>query len=588
MSTIKQIFRDHKWAIFLAMFAAVAVMAPQVYFRIEHRNDGVYQGIELLPDSPRSALTREVMDGHPRVANVYYKDGKDGPYLWQPLQPMVAGYMGKAFSLDINDTFLLSRFVLTSASFILVYIFVLLMSGSRLVALAGSSVLLLADSLLSYAGVSKILRGMSPDSFLRIASPVNPAMIFIPFFAFLIFFWLFYKKRNWGYGVASAVILGLNFYNYFYSWSWLFAFGGILVLIHLIQKKWREVARLSGVFIGGLVVGIPYFVNLYRAMQYPTYAEASARFGVVLSHMPQFIGFAVLGALALFLFGFPMDDRGKYFFGLALLLTPFITQNQQILTGKIMQSAHFHWFFNKPLAFIFALAVVFHLLARWTQRAQNPRPEFYKKILGVAIIIVSVLAGAFTQADSYARDSRDGGKIAVNRQRYGQVMKWLSENAPKEAVVFGNDETSHLTVIYTPLNVFYHRVAMNSLTATKERLLDVLFTIYRLRGVDVKEAREIFFAERGFIAWNLYGIYYRELLGSYEAIPDEKIEEAVELYKETLSVPTHVWLSKVWSKYEVEYAVWDKKADPLWNLERYPFLKEAAVFGNMAIYKFSP
>ena len=588
MTTIKQILCDHKWAIFLALFAAVAVMTPQVYFRIEHRNDGVYQGIELLPDSPRSALTREVIDGHPRVANVYYKDGKDGPYLWQPLQPMVVGYMGKVLSLDINDTFLLSRFVLTFTSFALVYIFVLLISGSRLVALSGSSVLLLADSLLSYAGVSKILRGMSPDSFLRIASPVNPAMIFIPFFAFLIFFWLFYKKRNWGYGVASAIVLGLNFYNYFYSWTWLFAFGGILVLIYLIQKKWREVARLSGVFIGGLMVGIPYFMNLYRAMQYPTYAEVSARFGVVSSHAPHFVGFAILGALVIFLFGFPRGDREKYFFGLALLLTPFITQNQQIITGKIMQSAHFHWFFNKPLAFIFALAVVFHLLARWIQRAQNPRMEFYKKVLGVAIIAVSVLTGAFTQADSYVRDSRDGGQIAINRQRYGPVMKWLSENAPKEAVVFGNDETSHLTVIYTPLNVFYHRVAMNSLTATKDRLLNVLFTIYRLRGVGAKDAQEIFFAERGFIAWNLYGIYYRELLGSYEAIPDEKIEEAVKLYKETLSVPTHTWLHDVWSKYEVEYAVWDRKTDPLWNLERYPFLKEAAVFGNMAIYKFSP
>lgn len=579
MNKFKQILREHKLAIVLALFTSILIIAPQIYFRFEHRADGIYQGIELLPDSPRSALTREVLDGHPGVRNVYYKDGKDGPYLWQPLQPMVVGYMGKLFSLDINNTILLSRLVLPFITFLIMYAFVLLMYRDKLVASCSVAVLLLADALLSYAGVYKILHGLSPDSFLRIASPVNPAMIFIPFFAFLIVFYLFYQKKDWRYGAASAVLLGLNFYNYFYTWTWLFAFGGVLVLIFFIQKKWSEVVRLSSVFAGALIVAIPYFINMYKASLYPTYAEASARFGVVASHAPEFVGFTVIGALAIFLFGFPRDDRQKYFFGLALLVTPFITQNQQILTGKVLQPAHYHWFFNKPLAFIFVLIVVFHLVGKWF-------PDYYMKILAGLIIAVSVFTGVFTQAVSYTSDSRDGGSIAINRQRYGPVMKWLSENAEKEAVVFGNDETSHMTVLYTPLNVFYHRVAMNSLTASKERLLDVTFSFYRLRGVTDKDVREVFYAERGYLAWNLYGIYYRELLGSYDAIPDEQIEEAIALYKETLSVPTPLWLHRVWSKYEVEYLVWEEKVDPLWQLGRYPFLREEAVFGGLKIYKF--
>src|SRR3989344_717545 len=125
MSTIKHIFREHWVAIILALLTSVIVAAPQVYFRFEHRGDGVYQGIELLPDSPRSALTREVLDGHPGMGNVYYKDGKDGPYLWQPLQPMAVGYLGKLFSLDINNTILLSRIVLSFVVFLLIYSFVL-------------------------------------------------------------------------------------------------------------------------------------------------------------------------------------------------------------------------------------------------------------------------------------------------------------------------------------------------------------------------------------------------------------------------------------------------------------------------------
>ena len=580
MNSFKQMLRDHKLAIFFALLTSILIIAPQIYFRFEHKNDGIYQGIELLPDSPRSALTREVLDGHPGVANVYYKDGKDGPYLWQPLQPIVVGYMGKIFSLDINNTILLSRLVLPFVIFLLIYSFVLLFFRDKLVALSGAALLLLGDPILSYSGISRIIRGMSPDSFLRVASPVNPAMIYLPFFAFLVVFWLFYKKQNWRYGIASAVLLGLNFYNYFYSWSWLYAFGGILILLSLFQKKWREATKLASVFLGGLLIAIPYFINLYQATLYPTYGDASAHFGVVLSHAPMFVGFTVIGALIVFLVGFPREDREGYFFGLALLLTPFITQNQQIITGKVLQPAHYHWFFNKPLAVVFVLLVIFHLL--------NSRGlHFYKKILATIIIAVSVFVGVFTQAVSYAHDSRDGGSIAIERQRYGPVMKWLSENGAKEAVVFANDEASHLTVIYTPLNVFYHRVAMNSLTATKERLLDVVFTIYRLRGVGAKDVREVFFAERVFISWNLHGIYYRELLGSYDAIPDEKIEEVIALYEKTLSTPTPEWLKRVWSQYEVEYLVWDKNKDPLWQLEKYKFLKEVAIFGDMAIYQFS-
>ena len=81
----------------------------------------IYQGIELLPDSPWSARVREVQDGHPNFGSIYYKDGKDNPYLFQPLGSMAVGYMGKVFSLDINNTLLLSRFVLTFVAFFLIY-----------------------------------------------------------------------------------------------------------------------------------------------------------------------------------------------------------------------------------------------------------------------------------------------------------------------------------------------------------------------------------------------------------------------------------------------------------------------------------
>ncbi len=579
MNQLKQVVGEHKVVIVLAVLTSLITAFPQVYFRIEHRNDGIYQGIELLPDSPWSARVREVQDGHPNFGNIYQKDGKDNPYLLQPLGSMVVGYMGKVFSLDINNTLLLSRFILPFIVFLLIYGFVLLLSKDRFTALCSAAVLLLADSILEYSGLSRLFHGISPSNFLRLARPVNPVMIYFLLFGFLISFWLFYKKRSWRYGILSAVLLGLNFYNYFYTWTYLYAFGGILVLSLLLQKYWREAIRIGAIFLSGLLVAISYIINLYRVTLHPAYEEVSARNGVVLTHAPLFIGITAIVAIIVFIFKFPKEDKEKYLFGLALLLTPFVTMNQQLLTGRVMEVGHYHWFFHKPIAVIFVLMVIFHLLA-------HRGLDFYKKVLATLIITASIATGVFVQVTSYSYDGRDGGNIAIERQKYGPVMKWLNEHATKEAVIFANNEASHMTVIYTPMNVFYHRAApFASLSATKARQLNTMFSFYRLQGVGNKEARDTFFKDRYNISAEIYGIYYRELLGSYEAIPDEKIEEFLAFYKETLSTPTSVWLKQIFDKYEVEYIVWDKTADPLWQLDKYKFLEKSAEFGSLAIYR---
>ena len=147
---------------------------------------------------------------------------------------------------------------------------------------------------------------------------------------------------------------------------------------------------------------------------------------------------------------------------------------------------------------------------------------------------------------------------------------------------------SHLTVIYTPLNVFYHRAAYATLAATRERLLNVIFTFYRFRGVDADNARKVFYDERKFISWNIYGIYYRQVLGSYEAIPDEMVEEILGEYLASLKTSSPIWVKEKLQQYDVQYVVWDKKRDPDWQVKKYAFLKETAVFDDLIIYRFVP
>ena len=530
------------------------------------------------PLRPWAQRVREIQDGH-GLGNIHQKEGKNDPYIYQPLGPMVVAYAGSIFNLEINNTLLLSRFVLPFIIFLLIYGFVFLVSRDKLAALASSIVLLLADSVLSYSGITRLLQGVSPDHFLRLARPVSPAVIYLFLFAFLLPFWQFYRKGNWKYGAFSAVVLGLNFYNYFYTWTYLYAFGSILILLFIIQRNWKQALRIGSVFVGGAIVAIPYFINMYRAYQFPTFKDLGISSGIILSHQPLFMGSSVIIALLFFILLFPRRDKEKYLFGLAILLTPFLTMNQQVLTGRLMQPDHYHWFFHKPLVVSFVLITIFYLFDR-------RHLDLYKKIFAILVITSSIATGVFVQAYSYQYDSRDGGQIAIERQKYGPVIDWLNSNARKEAQIFGNDVTADMTVLYTSLNVLYHPgICCTSISVTKSILHETLFVFFRLNEVDAQSAYEAFSRERAFVSRHLFGIYYRKLNGNYESVPDEKFDEIVDMYKETLSTPTSKWLEQIFEKYEVEYIVWDKIKDPLWQLDKYKFLEKSAEFGSMAIYR---
>ncbi len=571
---IKALLRAHWAALGLALTISLLCMGPQAFFRFEHRADGVYGGIELLPDSPWSPRVREILDGH-SLGSIYYQDGKDDPYLFQPLGSTIVANIGAPFSLNINDTLLLSRFILPFVAALLIYAFAYLVSGRRYIALSSTGVILLLEPFLNFSGLSGLFSGTGPSNFLDIARPVNPAVIHIFFFGFLTSFWLFYTKRDPRWGVVSALLLGLNFYNYFYAWSYLYAFGGLLGLSLLLRRQWRLAFEVAAVYIGALLVAIPYGLNLYRASGYEVYAQTSERFGVVLTHEPLFWGMTATAAILVFFLGFPRQDKGLYYFGLSLVLTPLITHSQQLITGKILQPGHYLWYSTKPVAVLFCLMVVLYFLSRVGFEKQG-------RMLAGFLVGVSILGGAYTQAFSYAHGAADGGAVALERQRYGALMDWLNENAQKEDVVLGNDEVSYLTTIYTPLNVFYHRAAIYTLAATPKRLDDVLFTFYRLRGVNAQDAPRVFKEERRVISNNLFGMRYQALSGSSAAIPDDVIDTVALRYAETLEVPAEQWLEDVLEEYKVRFVVWDTKNDS-WNLN-YSFLREEARIGDFAVY----
>jgi len=572
---LTETIKNHKWAIFLAVLAGIIVASPQAYFRYD--NQDLYQGqeIEILRYSPWTPLVREASDGHFGLGSPFFKDGKDDPYLHQPVDTTTLAVLGKIFLLDLNNILLFARFLFPFLLFLAIYGFVILFSKDKLAALASSSAVILGSTLFGRQELLQLLKGESPVDafpFFQIVVPSQPLLFF---FSFLLVFWLFIEKKQYRYGIISTAILGLTFYEYFYNWTFLYAFAGVLGLIYLFQKKWLDLKRIALVLLGGLLIAIPYFLNLYRASLYPTYPDLEQRFGIIETHAP-LLGFVAPLLLIVFLLFFPRKYKERYFFGLALAITPLIVLNQQLITGRIMEPGHYHWRYNVPLAIIFLLVIFF----AWFL-AKKGKWAVIKKMLATFIIGISLYTAIFIQTAFYA----DRENEAIQQQRYGPLIEWLNQNAEKEEVVFADGDLSYLVTIYTPLNVFYHPLARYFLSASRDRLLNDIFLYYRLDRVNKEEAEEVFFQDRVKFSAVIYGMYYQVLTGSYQNIPDEIIEEFVQRYQASLSIPTDVFLDKLWDTYEVKYLVWDTKTEPQWQLDQYPFLKKTAEIGDFIIYQ---
>jgi len=572
---IIELLKSHKWAIILALLSAVIISLPQAYFRYDAGK--AYGGIDIMATGDEGAYlaqVREVQDGHLASANPYFKEGKNDPYLFQPLGPAIVAILGKIFFLDFKNTVLLSRFLFPLLSFLVIYGFVKAVSKEKPLALASASMVVLGSILLSRVGIIDLLTGISPRlAFLIFTRPVVPPISALFFFGFLLAFWLFLERKKWRWGILSAVILGLSFYLYFYNWTFLYVFLGILLLIFLAQKKWQD-AKQVGIIIGiGIIIAIPYFLNFYEATLHPNFLQASQRFGLAATRTPT-VGFLIPFLFIIFLALFPKENKDRFWFFLALILTPFVVLNQQVITGKVLINDHYHWYFHTPLAIIVLLIIFFY----WLQRLNF---SVSKRFFAILLIIASIYAGLFIQRASYLANREN----SLYQQRYGPIMDWLNGNSKNDEVVFANDDISHFVVTYTPLYVFSHSTAKFSLAASEDRLTNSTFLFYRLGGLKAEDVVQTFLKDRSKISSFIFAEKYRQTAGDYSGIPDEIILSLAKKYQDSLSIPMDEFLRESWGKYGVNYAVWDLRSDPGWDFSKYQFLKEVYQKNEIKIYQ---
>lgn len=567
---------QHKWAAAMAVLVGIIMALPHIYFCYHHAD--VYRGIMMggLDEGPYVARIREVRDGHYLMANPFWAEGKNAPHLWPPLSENVASLVGSIFGLNVINTVLLGNFIFPFFIFLFIYFLIYGLSQKKSIALLTSLIILLTPNLTNPGDLWRLLfMRQTTDTFLAYSRLISPQIHSFFFFFFFLCFWIFWEKRQWFYGIVSGLILGLTFYVYPFAWMFIGATLGFLIAISAVRKQWHKIKDIFLLGSLSLVIALPFFHNLWRAMHSPFYTEVSLRYGWVLSRQLQ-AGATMVILLGLFLLLFPRRWRARYDFCLAIVLAPFLMLNQQIVTGYLLGPARQHCYYYKPFAVIFLMIIIADQLNKRLKK--NKLKKIAWSILTGAMLVISFLNVIVVQTRSY----RTNEGAAIANQRYAGVFEWLNNHSCKDEVVLTDGTFSDFIPIYTSLNTVINFDAHYSLVSD-DQLLERMFLEYRLNGLRPENAAETFFKDRENISKKIFAQRYQKQFGTYDQIPNEKLYYFAEKYKKFYNISEN--MEDIIKKYQTKYFIWDAVKQPEWTIDKYNFLHQTYEVNGIKIYE---
>jgi hypothetical protein len=418
------------------------------------------------------------------------------------------------------------------------------------------------------ASLQFVLTGARPRVPLIFSRPVNPQLNLLFFFGCLIFLYGAVRDEGWRDVVLAGALLGVQFYTYPYCWTFLYVGSSILFTFALLRKEYGLCKRLAVVGSIGAVASLPYWINLASSVHLPAYAESARRLGMIASRTPN-ISRQLLVSIPLFALLYRPRDR-RYWFLLSMLLSGFIVLNQNVITGRHMVSAHWHWYTNKPTVII-TLAVLLHnfpstfsrhsfFVKGWGARLRH-RLSPWMATLAVGLVVAFLVGEALFVQVSVLDLLRDR---YVSYQAWGGAFAWLNTNsAPDSVVLAAAEPTASWLAVYTHNNVYVNNYCKNYVLDNAE-LWSRHLRVLRFWGLSESEVAAYIDRWSG----HFFGLYYRELYGQY-VTPPEKMERLLTEYRSYLDSD----VSDVLHAYRIDYVFYGPyEKEQFGDLPDYPDL----------------
>lgn len=368
-----------KYSVLPVLAIVFAAMIPQIHFWLVRGSSwngayAIFQGDETY----YSAYINALIDGRPRRNDPFtgQDDHPQAPmseslFSIQFLPPYTIAFFARALGVSASAAFIMLVVAVASLTSFLVFWLLASVTGDSKFAAVGVFVVLCLGTVAGGQGWIGII--VNPETrfagflFLR---RYLPAAAFPFFFAFsaLIFHALTIARR--GVGTLVALAAGLTFgvlvFSYFYLWTAAFAWFVCIASLWLILRpvnRWGSIRVLIVVVV--------------------TMAMALGFYGYMLSHLPPGLDKAqvptvthwpdllrvpeIIGALVLVLLVIGARRKKillsdpQVIYAASFALLPFLTFNQQILTGRSIQPYHYGVFITNYVVLV-GLVILVKLL----------------------------------------------------------------------------------------------------------------------------------------------------------------------------------------------------------------------------------
>lgn len=577
-SKFKQFINQHYLAIILAVIVGFLMILPQIIFMIQTGDD--YAGINILAtDSEIHYLARfqEIDEGDWGWDTVFLTFNKKEAYQRPHFGQVLMYSFGQLFFLSPVQINLLTKFILPAILFLLIYFFVLSFTKDKRIALSAPAGVMLWHGISSLSEIKNFLANNlvipKPSIFSR---PVIPILGIIFLFAFFYVFYLYIRQGKKIYPWLAGIFLGFSLYIYFFTWSFLIVFIGVAGLWFLFKKDWHNFKKILKVIFLALLINLPYLFNLYKFINLKSFSSVTNQVGLKISNSP-IIGVYLILAWVLYFLGWRSKIiKGKnLWFWFCLNVSFVIILNQQIITQRIIQPGHYHWYVIKPLVIVLLIWFVFNFIKNKC------------KACAWALFLILIAGGFYLlitqQIFTYAQSKDD---VLVHSQAYAPVYQWLNQNTDKNQIILSparDVAQYHLMSCYTHLDEYSFRNKV-LFPYSYEQNKHILFLEYRLNKITPNMAQELFPTKlREELFYKIYDYYfyktaYLESGKSTDEAVEEILAEYIDFYQKDLELQ--------FKKYPIDYLLWDQELNPDWDLDKLDFLKLIFQANGVKIYKF--
>jgi len=541
---------------------------------------------------------KEVLEGH-GLGNYTFREGKDGqdPYFNYSEYMLVTPLrlLGLADKADITTIYAFYNFLGVFVLVLLIYFLALELSSDKLLSIT--------TSLMVVGGYGLLQPHLwfSINGYGQAFSPYIPSLVTFAYLNLLIKS-LREEVWRWKYLILTAFSFGLLFYIYLYAWSYILAFNLILFFLYFIRGDKERFKKILFITFFGLIIGSYNLYSIYISLHSELNKQLFYFFGASYGRTPMFnmVNLIPLLLFSAFIYARPKDSEGEiekkrnWPLILALILTGWAVMNQQIITGKILQPAHYRDVFLVPMAIIVSL----YMLS-------------FKK----AILIFLLIAVYINTAIGQYKATLTGYDLKIYRQNYRQLIDILNKNNDGGVIFTAERDNSYLFTVYTPHDLFWSN-PFSAVNVPIKRIKDALYVYtyinkqkrdslsdyvrevgnprYKLNQEE-SAYRDIYLSLEGLSSGLTISDYYKKLINNDPEILKKREQMLYELDLEYSIIKKRKnGIEDLLKSYGIDYIVHDKNLYPEWDISVLGGLREVIVSnpptgqaGNIYLYKIA-